>query len=110
MNMKEGGNHLSAFIESVVKQAIDAAIRDGRLQPAAAKPYGVDKKTLTTKEVSKRYGVAEGTLADWRRESKGPAWTKPGKQVLYRVQDVDAFFARNVVRTLESDRLAGSAR
>ena len=110
MDMNGSNDALAAFIESVVRKTIDAAIRDGRLKPAAAEPQGVGKKTLTTREVSECYGVAEGTLADWRRESKGPAWTRPGKQVLYRVQDVDAFFAGKVVRTLESDRLAGSAR
>ena len=99
---------VTAYIESVARRAIDAAIRDGRLKPAAAAP--VLKRALTQDEVAKLYNIPKSTLADWRRESKGPAWTKPGKQVLYRVVDLEAFFEAQRVRTLQSDQLAGSAR
>lgn len=108
MGNLETGDAITSFIESVVRRTIDAAIRDGRLKPAAAAP--VVKKALTQKEVAELYGIPIGTLADWRRESMGPAWTKPGKHILYRVVDLDAFFEAQRVRTLQSDKLAGSAR
>ncbi len=108
MEHKGAGDAVAALIEDIARRAIDAAIRDGRLKPAAAAP--MVKKTLTQDEVAELYNIPKSTLADWRRESKGPAWTKPGKQVLYRVVDLEAFFEAQRVRTFQSDKLAGSAR
>jgi len=99
---------LTDFVESIVRRTIDAAIRDGRLQPVRQAEAGPAKRTLTSKEVAERYGVSVRTLADWRSGSAGPVWTKPGKVVLYRVEDLEAYFAAKRVRTLEADRLAAS--
>jgi hypothetical protein len=101
---------LAVFVRSIVTQTIDAAIKDGRLQPVQTQPSGAQKKTLTTREVAERYNVKVSTLQDWRGSSKGPAWTKPGKNVLYRVEDLEAYFAGQRIRTRESDRLARSFR
>lgn len=110
MNLTASGEALAVFIESVVTKTIDAAIRDGRLQAVQQQQKGPKKRTLTTKDVSQLYNVPAGTLAEWRRNSKGPAWTKPGKSVLYRVEDVEAYFDAQRVRTLASDRCARPSR
>ncbi|GAB6125058.1 helix-turn-helix domain-containing protein [Humidesulfovibrio idahonensis] len=101
---------LAAFINSIVTKTIDAAIKDGRLQPVQTQHDGVQKKTLTTREVAERYNVKVSTLQDWRGRSMGPVYTKPGRNVLYRVEDLEAFFSGQRVRTRESDRLARSSR
>ncbi len=110
MNFSQSSDALSLFIESIVAKTIDAAIRDGRLQPAQARQKGAEKSVLTAREVAERYSVSVSTLADWRWRSKGPAWTKPGRSVLYRLVDCEEYFRIQRVRTRESDRLAGLSR
>jgi hypothetical protein len=80
------------------------------VQAVQQQQKGPKKRTLTTKDVSQLYNVPAGTLAEWRRNSKGPAWNKPGKSVLYRVEDVEAYFDAQRVRTLASDRCARPSR
>ena len=110
MNTVPSADALAVFIESIVAKTIDAAIRDGRLQPVQAQRKGAEKSVLTAKEVAERFSVTVSTLADWRGRSKGPAWTKPGRSVLYRLVDCEEYFRSKRVRTRESDRLAGSSR
>ncbi len=43
---------------------------------------------LTPGEVSKRYGVPEKTLADWRSRGIGPAYLRLGRHCRYRLEDV----------------------
>lgn len=40
------------------------------------------------KEVARRIGKSERTLALWRQQRVGPPWTKLGKSVLYREEAV----------------------
>lgn len=94
---------LDALVRAIVPLAIDAAIADGRLQ-APQRQVDHGPRMLTAKLVAELYGVSESTLADWRSRSKGPAWSKPGKHVLYNVEDVESYFAKARVRTLESDQ------
>ncbi len=45
---------------------------------------------LTAAEVAQRYGnsVKESTLANWRFKKVGPAYSKIGGRVLYRLADL----------------------
>lgn len=36
-------------------------------------------------------GLSRGTLANWRTEGRGPRYVKSGKQILYRVSDLEAW-------------------
>ena len=36
-------------------------------------------------------GLSRGTLANWRAEGRGPRYIKSGKQILYRVSDLEAW-------------------
>lgn len=58
-----------------------------------------DTKFLTPAELSKRWNgaVTTGTLANWRNQGKGPAFQKIGSRVLYRLDQVVAYEAANVV-------------
>lgn len=42
-------------------------------------------------------GFTVGTLANWRSRGDGPPWTKVCGRVIYRIVDLDAFLAENVV-------------
>lgn len=44
---------------------------------------------LPPSEVAARYSMTPESLANWRREGKGPPFIKlNGKRVMYRLQDV----------------------
>jgi len=57
------------------------------------------KKTLTPKDCENIYGLNPGTLANMRFHKIGPRYYKLGKKVLYRVEDIESWLARNVVLT-----------
>lgn len=56
---------------------------------------------LTPQSVAQRYNMTPESLANWRREGKGPKWIKLGTtkrpRVMYRMQDVLAWEENNVV-------------
>jgi excisionase family DNA binding protein len=53
----------------------------------AAKP----EPMATPGEVAEVLRVPEHTLACWRSQGKGPAWSKIGRHVRYDWADVDAY-------------------
>jgi len=58
-----------------------------------------ERKCLKPDEVEKVYGIRVRTLESWRREGKGPRYSKYGKYCLYLIEDLDAFIATNRVKT-----------
>jgi len=55
---------------------------------------------LTVKDAAAYLHVTPLTLARWRKAGTGPNWSQPGKKVLYRKSDLDAWVdARSVVAT-----------
>lgn len=59
------------------------------------------KKYLTASEVSVRLNghVKAQTLANWRNLGTGPAFTKLGGKVLYPVDKLDEWLAKNTVQS-----------
>jgi hypothetical protein len=47
------------------------------------------------------YGLKAKTLACWRVQGRGPAYSKDGGLVLYKRLDVDAYLKSRRVRTAE---------
>jgi predicted site-specific integrase-resolvase len=45
----------------------------------------------TTKEVATRFRIKETTLEQWRWNGKGPKYTKLGRCVRYRDEDLEEF-------------------
>jgi predicted DNA-binding transcriptional regulator AlpA len=60
---------------------------------------GYDLDAMTAVEFAQALGVAVNTLAVWRSENTGPAYTKIGKRVFYRHEDVDRWIKRSIVYT-----------
>jgi len=60
------------------------------------------KKTLTPHQVSEMYGIAKGTLGNYRAQRRGPRFYKVGKKVLYRIEDIEAYLFQNPVLTFDS--------
>lgn len=52
---------------------------------------------LTTRELSRRYGISVGTVQNWRSQGRGPTYVKLGRSVRYRVEDIEAFVQANRV-------------
>ena len=53
---------------------------------------------LTPTQLSKRWGLPESTLGNWRWEGQGPIFVKLGKRVSYRVRDVEEFEEKKLRR------------
>jgi len=62
-----------------------------------------EKKALTPEQVEEIYNIPRQTLANWRKQKIGPAYSKPGKRVLYRVKDIEDYLDRTRQQT--SDHL-----
>ena len=58
--------------------------------------------TLDTRQTSDRFGLAPGTLANWRLAGKGPPYLKIGRTVRYRVSDLIDWMEANT-RSSTSD-------
>lgn len=57
------------------------------------------KKFLTPQEVSVRWGqrISPRTLANWRSQGMGPPFTKVGGAILYEIDRLAEWEARNTV-------------
>lgn len=54
---------------------------------------------LTGAQLAERFHVHPGTPANWRTDGWGPKWIKPGKIVLYPIEEVEEFEKRIIQRT-----------
>ncbi|WP_143264176.1 helix-turn-helix transcriptional regulator [Amycolatopsis kentuckyensis] len=52
-----------------------------------------ETRYLTTPQLSKRWGIPEGTLIHWRKVGRGPKYYKLGRHVRYREADIQKFEA-----------------
>jgi len=51
---------------------------------------------ITPQDASERLGVSKGTLAVWRSTGRYPLkFIKIGKNVMYKIADIDAFIVNN---------------
>ncbi|WP_447969367.1 helix-turn-helix domain-containing protein [Nitrospira sp. M1] len=54
---------------------------------------------LTEEQVSKRYGIAVKTLANWRCKGDGPAFVKVGHHVRYSPENLQSFLSSHTFRS-----------
>ena len=59
------------------------------------------------KEAAVRLCLAEGTLANWRVQGKGPTFVRLGGKICYRDEDIDAFIEGGVCRSTSETTEAG---
>jgi len=58
---------------------------------------------LNTKQVSEMFGIAQGTLSNWRYLKKGPKYYKiTTRKICYALEDLDRFFKASPVLTADS--------
>lgn len=53
-------------------------------------------KHLNQRQLAERWNLSEATLERWRSEGIGPAYLKLHGRVLYRLEDIEAYEARNL--------------
>lgn len=58
---------------------------------------------LNAQQLSERWQMSPDTIDRWRQRGRGPLFLKIGGKVLYRLSDVEAFEAANVMRTTSKD-------
>ena len=46
---------------------------------------------MTTKELAERWNIAEGTLANWRSQKRGPKFMRLGRKVVYKADAIAKF-------------------
>lgn len=76
-----------------VRQGVAEALRDMARQPG---------DWLTEQDVADMLGVATATLAFWRCQKKGPAYSKRGRVIMYRRSSVDEWIRRGSIMTEDS--------
>lgn len=54
---------------------------------------------LNAGQVAEQLGLSESTLAKMRLSGGGPAYSKLGRRVVYRPEDIDAWIASNQFRS-----------
>jgi len=52
---------------------------------------------VTDVQASEILGLSKQTLRNWRSQSRGPAYSKLGRRVIYAVQDLERYRDRNRV-------------
>lgn len=52
---------------------------------------------MTAEDAARYLGKSPFTLQWWRSKSRGPAYTRSGRQILYRRADLDAWLERQRV-------------
>jgi hypothetical protein len=63
---------------------------------AAASPWLCQKRHLNQIELARRWSLSERTLERWRWLKKGPSYLRLGGRVAYRLEDIEAFEAKQL--------------
>ena len=61
-----------------------------------------ERRYITPKQAAAMYGFSFGYLANLRSKRQGPPFYRPGRKILYRVSDFEAWVTANPVKTVES--------
>lgn len=81
---------------------ITEAIRTAGHEKTVDFPGLPGKKLLAPKDVEREFGIHQKTLAYWRTEGVGPAYTNFGRRVFYERAVLEEYIASGRVQTSES--------
>ena len=81
---------------------ITKAVRTAEQGKTADAPDLPGKKLLAPKDVEREFGIHQKTLAYWRMEGVGPAYTNFGRRVFYERAVLEEYIASGRVQTSES--------
>jgi hypothetical protein len=60
----------------------------------------MNNRTMRPVELAERWNCSTGWLANSRSARTGPAFLKLGTRVVYRVEDIEAYEAANLMSTV----------
>lgn len=81
---------------------ITEAVRAAGCGKMSDSPSVSDKKLLASKDVEKEFGIHQKTLAYWRMEGVGPAYTNFGRRVFYERAMLEEYITAGRVQTSKS--------
>ena len=81
---------------------ITEAVRAAGCGQSASISDNSHKRLLAPKDVEKEIGIHQKTLAYWRQESVGPAYTSFGRRVFYERAVLEEYIASGRIQTSES--------
>ena len=81
---------------------ITEAVRAAGCGQSASISDNSHKRLLAPKDVEKEFGIHQKTLAYWRQESVGPAYTSFGRRVFYERAVLEEYIASGRIQTSES--------
>lgn len=59
---------------------------------------------ITPDILAERWNIKRSTLNQWRWNGRGPKFLKLGRQIVYRIQDVEEFENENVRRYTSQEK------
>jgi len=83
---------------------ITEAIRLARYEKTQNASEGSTKRLLAPKDVEREFGIHQKTLAYWRLEGIGPAYTSFGRRVFYERTVLEEYIAAGRIQTADSIR------
>ena len=78
---------------------ITEAVRLAGDENARNTSNGPTKKLLAPKDVEREFGIRQKTLAYWRQESIGPAYTSFGRRIFYERAVLEEYIASGRIQT-----------
>ena len=81
---------------------ITEAVRLAGYEKTQNASEGPAKKLLAPKDVEREFGIHQKTLAYWRLEGIGPAYTSFGRRVFYERAVLEKYIASGRIQTSES--------
>lgn len=100
--MKVEGNTIIISSPDELLPLITEAVRAAGCEHAEDASGSPRKKLLAPKDVEREFGIPQRTLAYWRQESVGPAYTSFGRRVFYERAVLEAYIASGRIQTSES--------
>lgn len=100
--MEFGGRTIILSTPEELLPLITEAIRIASNKNVQSTSEGQVKKLLAPKDVEREFGIHQKTLAYWRQESVGPAYTSFGRRVFYERAVLEEYIASGRIQTLES--------
>ena len=86
---------LSAIVSQAIRRELGAIMQDmARKDP---------RESLTPEQAAEYLGQSVNTLRQWRSQGRGPAYEKRGRNVRYKLEDLEAW--RNANRVLTGEAL-----
>ena len=100
--MEFGGRTIILSTPEELLPLITEAIRLANNENMQSTPESQVKKLLAPKDVEREFGIHQKTLAYWRQESVGPAYTSFGRRVFYERTVLEEYIASGRIQTSES--------